>query len=402
MIWAVCKTMGLRLLRDRGALVLAFLLPGFIYAVFAAIFSSASGGNLDIRVALALQSDSPSAQRLSDAITDQTDFSVSFDSHWSQADIIERVRLGTEDVGLIIRTDMTARSDAPPLLLITEPSRQIAADVLSGQLRNILSEQMPDILLSQNVMSIEPIIGHYTPQQSARITQALSSPDLSADGTSDPLFARHSAIDADSDAEGDASVSYYVGATAILFLLFSAMQGAALSLEERGTGITDRLLMGPRGAGAMMLGKFLFLTLQGTLQAIIILIVAAVFFGVSLTGHTSALLIACLLAAMVAAAIALLVATLCKSSVQMNTVATFVVLLFSAIGGSMVPRFMMPKWMQSLGNFTPNGWVVESFYAILARGSAASQLVQPFGILLAITAFCLLASALISHRMMRY
>ena len=56
MIGAVFKTMWLRLWRDKGALVLAFILPGFIFAVFAAIFSNASGGNLDLRVALAATS----------------------------------------------------------------------------------------------------------------------------------------------------------------------------------------------------------------------------------------------------------------------------------------------------------------------------------------------------------
>jgi len=57
-IFAVFKTMWLRLWRDKGALILAFILPGFIFAVFAAIFSNASGGNLDLRVALATQSTS--------------------------------------------------------------------------------------------------------------------------------------------------------------------------------------------------------------------------------------------------------------------------------------------------------------------------------------------------------
>ena len=41
MISAIFKIMWLRLWRDKGALVLAFILPGFIFAIFAAIFSNA-------------------------------------------------------------------------------------------------------------------------------------------------------------------------------------------------------------------------------------------------------------------------------------------------------------------------------------------------------------------------
>jgi len=202
--------------------------------------------------------------------------------------------------------------------------------------------------------------------------------------------------------EGDATTAYYVGATAIMFLLFSAMQGAALSLEERGSGITNRLLLGPRGAMAMMAGKFSFLTLQGTVQAMIIVAVAAIFFKISVAGHLPALLLICVLAAAVAASIALLVSVIAKSSVQMNTASTFIVLLFSALGGSMVPRFMMPGWMQSTGSFTPNAWVIDLFYGLLARGSDASQLALSALILALTTAGCLALAALLSHRLMRF
>jgi len=397
MIWAVFKIMALRLFRDRGALVLAFVLPGFIYAVFAAIFSTASGGSLDMRVALAVTNNSPATLALSQKIQDQTDFSVSFDQTWDTASVRERVRLGTEDVGLILRGDVSDPSDAP-IEIIFEPSRKIASDVLSGQVRQIIGTEMPDVLLGQQLKIAESVVGDFSPAQAARARAALSQ-TLSGQ---DSFIQTRSAIDDAQAKNGDASVAYYVGATAILFLLFSAMQGASLSLEERANGITDRLLMGFRGASAMLLGKFSFLTLQGTVQAGVIIAVAATFFDVTLSGNVSALLLACVLAASVAAALALLVATLCKSTVQMNTVATFLVLLFSALGGSMVPRFMMPNWMQSLGDFTPNSWVIELFYGILARGSDASQLTLPVGILIMITLACLCLASFLSHRLMRF
>ena len=397
MIWAVFKVMALRLLRDRGALVLAFILPGFIYAVFAAIFSTASGGNLDMRVALAVTNNSAQTLSLSQEIQRQTGFSVSYNPSWDANDITERVRLGTEDVGLVLRGDISDPSDSP-MEIIYEPSRKIASDVLSGQMRQLIGTAMPDVVLSQQLNTTELIIGAFSPEQAARAKIALAQ---TVKG-SDTFIQTRSAITGAQVQGGDASVAYYVGATAILFLLFSAMQGASLSLEERANGITDRLLMGFRGAAAMLLGKFSFLTLQGTLQAGLIVLVAVMFFDVAVAGSIGALLLACILAAAVAAAIALLVATLCKSTVQMNTVATFLVLLFSALGGSMVPRFMMPGWMQSLGNFTPNSWVIDLFYGILARGSDASQLALPVTILLATTLACLFGASLLSHRLMRF
>jgi len=363
MISAIFKIMWLRLWRDKGALVLAFILPGFIFAIFAAIFSNASGGSLDLRVSMALINDAPASVVFAKDIQDKADFTLTMNDEWSEETIRERVRLGQDDVGLVINGDM-AKPSTQPITIIKDPSREVAATVLMGQLRQIMAE-------GSNINAPK-------------------------------MFSQISAMpEAKGETVTDQSVTYYIGATAILFLLFSAMQGAAISLDERKSGISDRLLVGPAGAIAMLTGKFLFLTLIGTIQAAIIVAVAHFAFDVPIAAHLSSLTLACVGSAALASAIALLVASLSGSSAQMNTVSTFIVLLFSAIGGSMVPRFMMPDWLQSLGRFTPNHWSIEAFYGILARGQSALDLLHVWGLLFGGAAFLLLLAAFISHRMMR-
>ena len=44
---------------------------------------------------------------------------------------------------------------------------------------------------------------------------------------------------------------------------------------------------------------------------------------------------------------------------------TFVILILAAVGGSMVPRFLMPPWLQSVGWWTPHAWVIQAYQAIL-------------------------------------
>ena len=62
------RVMLLGLLRDRGALVMAFVLPPLIYMIFASIFAGTSGDQLRLRVALLDQVNSPVTQRLATAI----------------------------------------------------------------------------------------------------------------------------------------------------------------------------------------------------------------------------------------------------------------------------------------------------------------------------------------------
>ena len=85
----------------------------------------------------------------------------------------------------------------------------------------------------------------------------------------------------------------------------------------------------------------------------------------------------------------------------MNTLSTFAVLLLSAVGGSMVPRFMMPGWLQQLGAFTPNFWSIEAFYGILARGQSVVDLLWVWVVLFGGGFLCLGLAALLSHKLMR-
>ena len=364
MISAIFKIMGLRLWRDKGALVLAFVLPGFIFAIFAAIFSNASGGDLDLRASLAVTSNAPATQSFASDLKKTETFTLNYKEDWTLVDIRERVRLGQDDVGLVLAGDI-ADTRAPAIVIISEPSRDIAATVLKGQIRQMLAEQ-------------------------------------SGAAEAAEIFADVSALDSDATVSAaDQSVTYYIGATATLFLLFSAMQGAGLSLDERKNGISDRLLIGPMGALAMLTGKFLFLTLVGFFQAAIICGVAAVFFNVPIMAHLQGLALACLGTASLASAIALLVASLCGSATQMHTVSTFLVLLFSAVGGSMVPRFMMPDWLQNLGQFTPNAYAIDAVYGVLARGQTIPDLLSVWIVLFGGALAALILAAIISHVMRR-
>ena len=49
----------------------------------------------------------------------------------------------------------------------------------------------------------------------------------------------------------------------MLFSLFAAMHGALTLIDERRSGIADRILAGRHGMGPVVTGKFLFLIAQG-------------------------------------------------------------------------------------------------------------------------------------------
>jgi len=361
MIWAIFKVMALRLLRDKGALLLALILPGAIYVIFAAIFSNASGGDLDIRMALATTSEAEASQTFHQTLMESDSITVVHQSDWELGDVREHVRLGQEDVGVVITGDV-AREGPAAITVISEPSRLVAARIVKGQLRELLA----------------------------------SSANLPSTG-----FNELGTGEADEPGPKDQSVSYYIGAVGIMFLLFSALQAAAITLEERDGGISDRLLVGVSGATRIFLGRFIFLTLLGIVQIASICAVAQIFFDVPVVNHLGPIALACLAVAVFSAGFALLVASLCRTPAQMHAVSTFLVLILSAIGGSMVPRFMMPDWLQGLSRLTPNGWAIDAFYGILARQQTVAELGLVWCILLGGGMLLTAIAAILSQRLGR-
>lgn len=60
---------------------------------------------------------------------------------------------------------------------------------------------------------------------------------------------------------------------------------------------------------------------------------------------------------------------------------TFVILILAAVGGSMVPRFLMPPWLQSAGWLTPHAWVIDAYQGLLWRDEGAGLLYKPWLVL---------------------
>jgi ABC-type multidrug transport system permease subunit len=52
---------------------------------------------------------------------------------------------------------------------------------------------------------------------------------------------------------------------------------------------------------------------------------------------------------------------------------TLIVLTMSAIGGSMIPSFVMPHWMQQMAVVSVNYWSIQGFYDIFWRALPVSD-----------------------------
>ncbi len=389
MILTVAQVMLLTLMRDRGALAMVFVLPPAIFVVFAAIFSETGQGDPDLRLGLAMLAPDPAFQEAFLALPSQS-VRLYDDASALRLDIAE----GGLDGGLLLRGSLTDL-DQTPLVVLVDPGKRMAGAVLEGRVRALLAAALPEVMIERQARGLEPVIGALTVSQGDLLDLAI------AQGAGLPAAPITLQERVGEPGQADPTVSYYAGAIAIMFLLFSATQTAAGLIDERRSGILDRFAAGPGGIDVVVLGKATFLVLQGFVQGALVFVVAALFYGVPVWDHWLGWLGATLLAAAAASGLGLFCAAACTTRAQAVTVSNFVVLTFSALGGSMVPRFLMPDWLRNIGAATPNAWAVDLYQGLLIRDLPFSGLLLPMAALAALALLGITGAVLLSRQRMQ-
>jgi len=130
----------------------------------------------------------------------------------------------------------------------------------------------------------------------------------------------------------------------------------------------------------------MFLVLLGCVQVTFIFVAAWLGYGVDLPGRLGRFGLTTLATAAAAAGLALALVAASRTRRQAQTLANVVVLIVSAVGGSMVPRFFMPALLQDAGWLTPTTWALEAYTAVFWRDAPLAALALPVGMLLGFAA----------------
>src|SRR3990170_3734641 len=160
-----------------------------------------------------------------------------------------------------------------------------------------------------------------------------------------------------------------------LFGVFFISQTLATSLlEEKKVGTFRRLLVAPMSRAALLLGKLTPFLIVNLVQ--IVLMFAVGVFIMPLVGapklelgrHPEALALISLATSLAATGLGLLIAALAKTAEQIGGIGSLLVVTMAALGGVMVPRYIMPDLMQRVGLITPHAWALTAYQDVLVRG----------------------------------
>lgn len=177
-----------------------------------------------------------------------------------------------------------------------------------------------------------------------------------------------------------------VGGWAIQFLLFALSASATSLFRERDAGIFQRLMASPVTRAHILWGKFCCGAALGLLQLLVLFFAGSVLFGIEVWPHFLPLLVVCLFAAGACTSFGMLHAAFAPNAEAASGLATFSILLMSALGGAWFPLSLMPEFIQQLARLTLVYWSMEGFSAVLWAGRSFAQLLPILGVLGGITA----------------
>ncbi|HEY0819852.1 MAG TPA: ABC transporter permease [Rhizobacter sp.] len=183
------------------------------------------------------------------------------------------------------------------------------------------------------------------------------------------------------------AVQQNVPAWLVFGMFFVVASLAGLVVEERHSGTLARLRSLGVSRGMLLASKGLPYLGVNAVQAALMLAVGVWVMpsiggdALSLAGvHWPALLLALAAISVAAVSLALAIACAVRTHAQAAAVGPILNVLMAAIGGIMVPKFVMPMAMQRIAEWSPMNWGLEALLNVVLRGgdiaSTAPQLAR--------------------------
>jgi ABC-2 type transport system permease protein len=424
-IGTVMRIALLSLRRDRVAQALSFVLPIVFFSIFAGIFGG-RGEQATPRVEIAVVDEDRSelSARFLAALAREPTLKVRTtvkDEAAKTEKTLDResaralVRGGDLPVAVVLPAGFATggMSFAPgtrvAVILLADPADPVAPQMVNGLLQKVAMTAAPDVMARMGIEEIERYGGALTPEQRRSVDawlpklKAQASAPAGAAGSGGSagmsgLIATEVVDVLRDSASGKGIIAFYAAGIGVMFLLFTCSGAGGALIEEQESGTLERLLSSRLGMTRLLAGKWLYLTALGSVQMTVMFTWGALVFGLPLAAHVPGFALVTLVTAAAAASFGLVLAAACRTRAQLGGLSTIVILVMSAIGGSMFPRFLMPEAMQRLGLLTFNGWALDAYLKVFWREAPLLELWPQLAVLLGMTAAFLGVTRLLARR----
>ncbi len=391
----------LKVLRDRGELVSIVFLPLLLTYVFGVAFGS-QGSERPIAVLWLAGDTSAYATQIRDLVDAEESVEV---VEVTRAEADKQLADGDASIVVLVPEGFGAAIDAgrsavvkvekapdsgrgtAGLEVVQGAAARVSADVQAARVTEQVwpGGQAPDPRSAGG-----PVPSSDVPAQSALLGDPPAFADLYKTADSfwepePPISVTGRAVVA-SEVRGDnvfaaSNVQYSVGFT-IMFVLFMAFGSAGGILEEREEGTLRRLLITPSSRPIILGGKVLGVIGTASVEALILVGLGGLAFGVPWGRDPLALLLVLGAYILASSGLAVFVTAIVRTRSQLSAIGPIAATGLAMLGGCYWPIEVTPDYMQTIAKFTPTGWGMTGLLDIVARGQGLEAAWLPAGILL--------------------
>ena len=397
------------LLTDKVTLFFTFIFP----LLFALLFGGMLGGGKtrQLSVVLVQEDRSAAAQQFIEQLKAAPELAITELDRTAAADA---VRKGDKTAYLVIPADFGERWQAgfsggfsgnpPTVQLGVDPARKAEAGMLQGVLMKYAAERFKTLFSNSGAMQ---------QQMKSSIAQIQASTDMPAEWRTLLLdfFPKMEAVMARQDVQASAKTGNgFSGFTplniteeavaiekkgpgnayavlfpqSIMWSILGCLMGFGVSLVlELTRGTLLRLQAAPINAATLLGGKALACAVTQIIVMTVLLSIAHLAFKVPLP-QPMALVAAVLAITVCFSGLMTLLAAVAQTEQAVNGMGWAVMMVLAMIGGSMIPLFLMPPWLQTVSHISPIKWGILGLEGAIWRDFSATEMLLPVGILLTI------------------
>lgn len=364
-----------RRLRDRTAIVTAFIAPLVMAAIVGFAFGRTSSGGF-LRVAIADEDRSAASAGAIDTVVANAGLGniVVLAKVRDEATARAQFRSGSAGAAVVVHRGFgglfTGQTTGGPLVeSITSSHRPYAEQVAQSVVRGLYG------VVSSNALTVRTAFG----------SQTVSPVQIETVGAAMRAQPPPMRIVDDGMAPKQGLLGYFGPSMAIVFLFLGIGAGARSFLGERDTGTLARLKAAPIGMGKVVAGKISAVLLLAMMSIVVVWIATTVVFGAS-WGPAPAVLALSAATVLAFGGIALFLTVMSRTPQQSDATMAIVAFVLALLGGNFFPPGSLPPLLQRLALATPNGWALQGFGNLALDRGGFAEIVPALAVLLVIGA----------------
>jgi ABC-2 type transport system permease protein len=361
---AIARTEVTKRIRNRSAIVTAFLGP----LILALVFGLLLGGTDDFSTTVGVvdlddsEVSAPFVDALVGSSTDE-ERTVEFRVVGSRDEAVDAVDTGDLGAAIVVPAGLGATvlaGGTPEVEVLRDPSRTLTGAIAHGVANRYLTTLRTEAITAGAVGVLggdTSDLGAATPPADVLVDGELPGNEIS------PL-------------------AFFGASMSILLLFFTVSFAARSIIVERASGVLGRILAAGVSARSVVMGKVVAVGALGLTGLLVVWLVTSLVFGAT-WGDPVGVVVVAVCTVVAVAGVATFVCGFARTEQQADTYTSALAFVLALLGGNFVGPGEAPAALRSLARLTPNGQALDAFGRISIDGASLLDVAPNVAALLA-------------------